>query len=307
MDIISLVVPCYNEEKAVLPFYKALKGVELQFQGKAGFEFVFIDDGSSDKTFEILKDLHNKDSQVKCISFSRNFGKEAALFSGTRAVTGDCAVYIDANLQHPPMTILKMYEEWKNGYEVVEGVKSDRGKDSLFHKLFTKIFYWTICKNMMMDMKNSSDFKLLDRKVVDAMSALKERNTFFRALSFWMGFKKTTVYYEVAERVAGASKWSTRSLIRYAIQNLISFTYAPLETIVLVGVVFILVGIGFGVDGLISYLHGKSTSGYLSLVFLILLGFGSVIVCIGFVAVYIAKIYDEIKGRPQYIERERLE
>ncbi|MGI0530112.1 glycosyltransferase family 2 protein [Treponema socranskii] len=151
----------------------------------------------------VIQKLHDKDPRVGCISFSRNFGKEAALFSGIRAVTGDCAVILDADLQHPPETIIDMYKKWKEGYEVVEGIKSDRGKESFFHKIFTKLFYSMISKAIGMDMLNSSDFKLLDKKVIAVLAALKERNTFFRALSFWVGFNKTTVYYEVKERNAG--------------------------------------------------------------------------------------------------------
>lgn len=308
MDVISLVVPCYNEEKSLLPFYKVVKEVEAQLpQGQARFEIIFVDDGSRDNTYAEMASLHEKDPEVKCISFSRNFGKEAALFAGTRAVSGDCAVYLDADLQHPPVTILSMYTEWKKGFEVVEGIKTSRGRESLFHKLFTKLFYGTISKNIGMDMRNSSDYKLLDRKVVNQLAALKERNTFFRALSFWMGFKKTTVTYDVAERVAGSSKWSTKALFRYAIQNVVSFTYAPLNFITFIGVIFMVVGVGFGIDGIISHLQGRAASGYVSLIFLLLFGVGCIILSIGIVAIYIAKIYDEIKGRPQYIVREILE
>ena len=251
---ISLIVPCYNEESNVEPFHKEICRVFQQIKG-ADFELMFVDDGSKDSTFEKIQELRKKDKRVKCVSFSRNFGKEAALFSGIRAASGDCAVVLDADLQHPPETIIEMVKQWRDGYEVVEGVKSDRGKEGLLHKAFTKIFYGMISKAVGMDMRNSSDYKLLDRKVLDELSALKERNTFFRALSFWVGFKKTTVYYEVAERASGQSKWSTKSLIKYAINNVICFSYAPLQIVTGAGITFMLVAAVFGIDALVSFIQ----------------------------------------------------
>ena len=239
--------------------------------------------------------------------FSRNFGKEAGLFAGIRNVTGDCAVILDADLQHPPIVIKEMISKWKEGYEVVEGVKTDRGKESLIHKLFCKVFYGMISKAVGMDMKNSSDYKLLDKKVVAELAKLKERNTFFRALSFWVGFNKTTVYYEVAERNAGESKWSTKSLIKYAINNVICFSYTPLHIITFLGICFFLIAFIVIVDALISFAKGTAASGFPTLVVLLLIGFGAVMLSLGVIGVYIAQIYDELKGRPQYIIGEKIE
>ena len=164
-----------------------------------------------------------------------------------------------------------------------------------------------ISKAVGMDMKNSSDYKLLDKKVVAELAKLKERNTFFRALSFWVGFKKTTVYYEVAERANGISKWSTKSLIKYAINNVICFSYAPLHIVTIIGCIFTIIGIGVAVDALISFFTGKAASGFPTLVCITLIGFGGVMVCLGIIGVYIAQIYDEVKGRPQYIIGEKIE
>lgn len=308
MNKISLIVPCYNEEANIKPFYNAI--MKIYTGGginDADFELLFVNDGSKDNTLQEIRALHEKDSRVKCVSFSRNFGKEAALFAGIRNVTGDCTVLLDADLQHPPFVLVEMYKKWKEGYEVVEGVKSNRGKEGLFHKLFTKVFYGMISKAVGMDMKNSSDYKLLDKKVVAELAKLKERNTFFRALSFWVGFKKTTVYYEVAERANGTSKWSTKSLIKYAINNVICFSYAPLHIVTAVGCVFTIIGIGVAVDALISFFSGKAASGFPTLVCITLIGFGGVMVCLGIIGVYIAQIYDEVKGRPQYIIGEKIE
>lgn len=305
MKTVSLIVPCYNEEKNIEPFYDAILNVFEKLE--EDFELLFVNDGSKDNTLAKIRELNSKDKRVKGVSFARNFGKEAGLFAGIRNVTGDCAVILDADLQHPPIVIKEMISKWKEGYEVVEGVKTDRGKESLIHKLFCKVFYGMISKAVGMDMKNSSDYKLLDKKVVAELAKLKERNTFFRALSFWVGFNKTTVYYEVAERNAGDSKWSTKSLIKYAINNVICFSYTPLHIITFLGICFFLIAFIVIVDALISFAKGTAASGFPTLVVLLLIGFGAVMLSLGVIGVYIAQIYDELKGRPQYIIGEKIE
>ena len=306
MDKISLIVPCYNEESNIEPFYNAIVDV-FQNLPDADFELMYVNDGSKDNTFSKIEELNKKDKRVKCVSFARNFGKEAALFAGIRNVTGDCTVVLDADLQHPPAVIIEMYKKWKEGFEVVEGVKTDRGKEGLIHKLFTKIFYGMISKAVGMDMKNSSDYKLLDKKVVAELANLKERNTFFRALSFWVGFNKTTVYYEVADRASGSSKWSAKSLIKYAINNVICFTYTPLQIVTALGSLFILIGLGITIDAVITYIRGTAASGFPTLIIILFIGFGAIMLSLGIIGVYIAQIYDEIKGRPQYIIGKRIE
>ena len=306
MDKISLIVPCYNEESNIEPFYNAIVDV-FQNLPDADFELMYVNDGSKDNTFSKIEELNKKDKRVKCVSFARNFGKEAALFAGIRNVTGDCTVVLDADLQHPPAVIIEMYKKWKEGFEVVEGIKTDRGKEGLIHKLFTKIFYGMISKAVGMDMKNSSDYKLLDKKVVTELANLKERNTFFRALSFWVGFNKTTVYYEVADRASGSSKWSAKSLIKYAINNVICFTYTPLQIVTALGSLFILIGLGITIDAVITYIRGTAASGFPTLIIILFIGFGAIMLSLGIIGVYIAQIYDEIKGRPQYIIGKRIE
>lgn len=311
-DLVSLVVPCYNEESNIRPFYDAVKdtfvSIQEQFSDtKPEFEIIFVNDGSADGTFEMIKKLNEEDSRIKGISFTRNFGKEAALFAGIRATYGDCVAFLDADLQHPPLLLVEMYKKWKEGFSVVEGIKKSRGKENIFHRLFTKVFYGLISKAVGIDMRNSSDYKLLDRTVVDELKKLKERNTFFRALSFWVGFKKTAVYYDVQERSSGISKWSTRSLFKYAVNNVICFSYAPLNIVTVVGGIFLFVGIAFAIDALVSYLRGISTSGFPTLIFIMLIGFGGIMLSLGIIGVYIAQIYDEVKGRPQYIIGEKIE
>lgn len=305
MRTVSLIVPCYNEESNIKPFYNEILNVFNDID--EDFELIFVNDGSKDNTINLIRELNVQDKRVKGINFSRNFGKEAALFAGLRNVSGDCAVILDADLQHPPVIIKQMLKKWKEGFDVVEGIKTDRGKESLLHKLFCKIFYGLISKAVKIDMKNSSDFKLLDKKVVTQLAQLKERNTFFRALSFWVGYNKTTVYYEVAERNSGESKWSTKSLIKYAINNVICFSYSPLQIISFLGIVFFLIAFVIIIDALISFINNTSASGFPTTVVLLLLGFGSVMISLGIIGVYISQIYDEIKGRPQYIIGEIIE
>ncbi|MDD6806155.1 MAG: glycosyltransferase family 2 protein [Clostridiales bacterium] len=300
MKKISLIVPCFNEEDTVDAFYK--KTVEVwQKLNQYELEIVYVDDGSKDRTLQKIETLHEKDNRVKCTSFSRNFGKEAAIFAGLHHVTGDAAVVVDVDLQHPLEKIIEMAALWEQGYEVVEGVKEDRGTEKRIHKGFANLFYSWISKLAGLDMKNSSDFKLIDRKVIEALKGFKEKTPFFRALSFWVGFKSIAVSYAVEERSAGATKWSTKALVKYAFRNLISFTYAPLYMIAVLGTIVILFGVVLGVDALISYVNGTAQGGYPTLLFVMVLTAGAIISSLGIMSVYIAKIYEEIKGRPQYI------
>ena len=300
MKKISLIVPCFNEEDTVDAFYK--KTVEVwQKLNQYELEIVYVDDGSKDRTLQKIETLHEKDNRVKCTSFSRNFGKEAAMYAGLHPLTGDAAVVVDVDLQHPLEKIIEMAALWEQGYEVVEGVKEDRGTEKRIHKGFANLFYSWISKLAGLDMKNSSDFKLIDRKVIEALKGFKEKTPFFRALSFWVGFKSIAVSYAVEERSAGATKWSTKALVKYAFRNLISFTYAPLYMIAVLGTIVILFGVVLGVDALISYVNGTAQGGYPTLLFVMVLTAGAIISSLGIMSVYIAKIYEEIKGRPQYI------
>lgn len=303
MDIISVVVPCYNEEETIDLFYQAMKETEAKLQN-ARFELVMVDDGSKDQTYAKMCALHEKDEMVKCISFSRNFGKEAAIFSGLRAGIGDCFVVMDADLQHPPETILEMYAFWKEGYEVVEGIKTSRGKESRFHKWMAEAFYNVISDIMHLDMRNSSDFKLMDKRVAATLCSLTEKNTFFRALAYWVGFKSISVSYEVKERVAGQTKWSFWKLVKYAVNNLTSFTNVPLQIITGLGIFFCILGACLGVDAFVSFVKGQAVEGYPSLLLMLVISTACIMISLGIIGMYIAKIYDEIKNRPQYIVRE---
>lgn len=305
MALMSVVLPSYNEEANVERAAEVIGGI-LQEAG-IEYELVFVSDGSKDKTFAIVRELSAKDARVQGIQFSRNFGKESAVFAGLEVSKGDCVAVMDCDLQHPPETLVEMYRCWEEGYEVVEGVKSSRGKESIIHKMFVGIFYGIMSKLMKMDMNSTSDFKLMDRKVVEALLELTERNTFFRALSFWVGFRSTKVMFDVQERVAGKSKWSFMGLVRYAISNTTSFTTVPLQFITLLGVLSILFSIIMIVQTLIKYFMGNAVEGFTTVIILLLIIGGCIMVSLGIIGHYLARIYEEVKGRPRYIIHERTD
>lgn len=305
MALMSVVLPSYNEEANVERAAEVIGGI-LQEAG-IEYELVFVSDGSKDKTFAIVRELSAKDARVQGIQFSRNFGKESAVFAGLEVSKGDCVAVMDCDLQHPPETLVEMYRCWEEGYEVVEGVKSSRGKESIIHKMFVGIFYGIMSKLMKMDMNSTSDFKLMDRKVVEALLGLTERNTFFRALSFWVGFRSTKVMFDVQERVAGKSKWSFMGLVRYAISNTTSFTTVPLQFITLLGVLSILFSIIMIVQTLIKYFMGTAVEGFTTVIILLLIIGGCIMVSLGIIGHYLARIYEEVKGRPRYIIHERTD
>ena len=297
--MLSVILPSYNEEKMIPVAADTISGI-LEREN-IDFELLFIDDGSKDATWENITRVAEKNSHVVGVHFSRNFGKEAAMFAGLEKATGDCCVVLDCDLQHPPEKIVEMYRLWEDGYEVVEGIKEDRGEESGLHKFAANSFYGLISRATGMDMSSSSDFKLLDRKVVDKLNSLPERNVFFRALSFWVGYRKATVYYSVRERTEGESKWSTKSLIKYAITNIGSFSSAPLHMVTVLGLIMLMVAIVFSIISLVQKLTGQALGGFTTVILLLLFSSSIIMISLGIVGYYIARIYDEIKGRPRYI------
>ena len=297
--MLSVILPSYNEEKMIAK--ATARMAEILQPEKIDYELLFIDDGSRDGTWAQINEAAEKDSHVVGVHFSRNFGKEAAMFAGLEQAKGDCCVVIDCDLQHPPEKIVEMYRLWEQGYEVVEGIKEDRGEESGLHKFAANSFYGLISKATGMDMSSSSDFKLLDRKVVDTLNSLPERNVFFRALSFWVGYKKTSVSYCVQERTEGVSKWSTKSLIKYALTNISSFSSAPLHIVTVLGFIMLAVAFVLGIIALVQKISGVALGGFTTVILLLLFPASVIMISLGIIGYYIARIYDEIKGRPRYI------
>ncbi|MCH5339985.1 MAG: glycosyltransferase family 2 protein [Acetatifactor sp.] len=299
MALLSIVLPAYNEEQNIANTSKVL--AELLEENGIEYELVFISDGSRDGTFGQIQKAAEENPRIRGAEFSRNFGKEAGIFAGLEMAAGDAVLVMDCDLQHPPQVIPEMWKKWQDGAEVVEGIKSGRGKESVGHKLSAGLFYRIMSMLIKMDMRASSDFKLLDRKVVDVLLGLPERNTFFRALSFWTGFRTETVHYEVQERQFGESKWSFWSLMKYAISNATSFSTLPLQLVTVMGAISILFSLVLAVQTLVKFLVGDAVEGFTTVILLILIIGGFLMLSLGIIGHYIARIYEEVKGRPKYI------
>lgn len=297
--MLSVILPAYNEEAMIPMAANVISGI-LEREN-IRYEILFVDDGSRDRTWEEIEKISSLKKEIRGISFSRNFGKEAAVAAGLAESGGECAVVLDCDLQHPPEKIVEMYRLWEQGYEVIEGVKNSRGRESGLHAFAAKTFYNLISAASGFDMENASDFKLLDRKAIDAIVGMKEKYAFFRALSSWVGFRTTSVMYDVQERAAGESKWSTLGLIKYAVNNITSFSTAPMQIVTVCGVLVFIVSFISGVITLVQKLNGKALGGFTTVI--LLQGFiGSIImISLGLIGFYLARIYEEIKGRPKYI------
>lgn len=296
--MISIVIPAYNEEKMIKRTSTTIKEI-LNKEG-IEHEIIFVDDGSKDKTWEQIKSESLKNKNINGLKFSKNFGKEAAIMAGLSKSKGEAIVVIDCDLQHPPQKIVEMYTLYKEGYEIVEGVKRHRGKEGIFYKLSTKIFYKIISKAIKMDMKKSSDFKLISSEVKESLLQIPEKNTFFRAMSMWVGFKSTTVEFDVSEREEGHSKWVGFQLIKYAINNITSFTTFPLQIITVFGMISVLFSFIYFLIGTLMRIKLFNLITF-SFIYLFL---GIIMIGLGVVGYYLSKIYEEVQGRPRYIIQE---
>lgn len=299
MRKISIILPAYNEEKMIKRVSNVI-GTILKNE-YIDYELVFVDDGSKDQTWEQIEEMAVEDNRIVGVHFSRNFGKEAAIFAGLANAIGDCCVVMDCDLQHPPEVIIEMYHLWEQGYEVVEGVKRSRGKENIFYKISAGLFYKIISKAVKIDMSRASDFKLLDRRAVNVLLEMQEKNAFFRAMSSWIGFEKTQIEFDVQEREEGESKWSTRSLIQYAITNIVAFSAFPMQIVTVAGVVSFFLAIVLGIQTLVHYFRGMAIEGFTTVILLILLIGSMIMMSMGIIGYYISKIYEEVKGRPRYI------
>lgn len=297
--MLSVILPAYNEEKMIRKAYDMIHGIFVR-EG-IDHEIVFVNDGSKDRTWEEIERVAAEHDDVRGILFSRNFGKEAAMMAGLASAAGDCCAVMDCDLQHPPETLVEMYRLWEQGYEVIEGVKRSRGKESVFHRASAGLFYKIISKAVKIDMSRTSDFKLMDRKAVDAILALPERNVFFRALSSWIGYKSTTVEFDVQERTEGESKWSTWSLVKYAVKNIVAFSTVPMQCVTVAGVIVFLMGVILGIQSLVKYFSGQAVEGFTTVILLLLIIGSLIMISLGIIGYYIAKIYEEVKGRPLYL------
>lgn len=297
--MLSVIIPSYNENENIRRTAQTIAGILSD--AAIEYELIFVDDGSHDTTWAEICAAHDSDPCVRGLGFSRNFGKEGAIFAGLKNARGDCAVVIDCDLQHPPELIPQMYQLWQGGAEVVEAIKRSRGKEGLFHKIFARSFYKMMKSSSGINLDGASDFKLLDRKVINALNELPERITFFRALSSWVGFTTERVEFDVQPRTAGKSKFSMKSLFRFALNNITSFTDVPIRLITWVGVIFGIMALVLGIQTLVKYFCGQAAEGFSTVILLILITGACVLLGVGVIGYYLSKIYEEIKQRPRYI------
>lgn len=309
MKKISVVIPMYYEEEVAKECYEKVSNVLKKLGEKYDYEIIFVNDGSKDKTLEILEEIAKDDKRAKIVSFSRNFGHQAAVTAGLKEVSGDAIVIIDADLQDPPELIPQMLELWEQGNEVIYGKRKTRKGESAFKLLTAKMFYKTL--NALSDVeipKDTGDFRLVDRKVVDVINSLPEHNKFLRGLFSWIGFKQEAYEYERQERYAGKTKYPLKKMLKLASDGIISFSTKPLKLVGALGIVSIIISIILLIYALISYIFklNQLSAGWTSIIVAVTFFAGVQLLSLWIISEYIGRIYDESKGRPQYIVDKKI-
>ncbi len=308
MEKISVIIPMYFEELVAEECYKRVSTV-LKGINNYEYEIIFINDGSTDKTLEILESIAKNDNRVKVISFSRNFGHQAAVTAGLKEVTGKVAVIIDADLQDPPELIPEMVKLWEEGNEVVYGKRKTRDGESVFKLMTAKMFYKTLNYFSDVDIpKDTGDFRLVDRKVVDKMNSLPEHNKFLRGLWSWLGYKQYAFEYERKERFAGKTKYPLKKMLKLAADGIISFSSKPIKIVGILGLISIILSFIILIYALISYAFklNNLSAGWTSLMCALTFFSGIQLLSLWIISEYIGRIYDETKGRPQYIVDKKI-
>lgn len=307
MEKISVIVSCYNEEKALPLFYEEMERVRKQdFEG-IDFEYIFVNDGSKDKTLGVIKELRKNDEKVRYVSFSRNFGKEAAMIAGLDASEGDYVTWMDADLQDPPSLLRKMYDTIKNeGYDCVGTRRVTRKGEPPIRSFFARMFYRIINKMSDIEMVDGArDYRLMTRQVADAIKDLKEYNRYSKGLFSFVGFETKWLEYENVERVAGETKWSFWKLFKYALEGITAFSTTPLIISSIIGLLFCLIAFIFIIVIIIrTVIFGDPTSGWPSMVCIIIFVSGIQLFSLGIIGQYLSKTYLEVKNRPIYIVKE---
>lgn len=309
MDKISVVVSCYNEQEALPLFYEEITKVANKMKN-AEFEFIFVNDGSKDKTLEVIKKFRSTDERVKYISFSRNFGKEAAMYAGLKKASGDYVAIMDADLQDPPKLLVEMYDTLsKKEYDCVATRRVSRKGEPPIRSFFARLFYKLINKISKAEIVDGArDFRLMTRQMVDAIISMEEYNRFSKGIFGWVGFNTKWIEYENVERAAGETKWSFWKLFKYSIEGIIAFSTAPLVISTIMGILFCFVAFLMIIFIIAKTLiYGDPVSGWPSMVCIMLFVGGIQLFCIGIIGQYISKTYLEVKKRPIYIIKETEE
>ena len=308
MKKISLVIPMYYEEQVVEECYNRLTKVLKEIQDYE-YEIIFINDGSKDNTLDILERIAKVDNNVKVISFSRNFGHQAAVTAGLKYVTGDVIVIMDADLQDPPELIPDMLKEWEKGYEVIYGKRKSRKGESVFKLLTAKAFYSTLNKLSDVEIpKDTGDFRMVDRKVVDVVNSLPEHNKFLRGLFSWVGFEQLAYEYDRKERFAGKTKYPFGKMLKLALDGILSFSTKPLKIVGGLGILSVIISFVILIYSLLSYIFkwNSLTPGWTSIMCTITFLGGIILISVWMIGEYIGRIYDEVKNRPQYIVKKTI-
>ncbi len=305
MNKISIIVPCYNEEDVLKIFYNKITEVSKTID--ADFEYIFVDDGSKDKTLEILKEYSKKDNRVRFISFSRNFGKESAMYAGLKEATGDYVAIMDADLQDPPDLLKEMYETLlTKEFDCVATKRKTRKGEPILRSFFSRMFYSIINKMTSTEIVNGArDYRLMSRKMVDSILEVTEYNRFSKGIFSWVGFKTKWIAYDNIERAAGKTKWNFWKLFKYSIEGITAFTTTPLVMSAVIGIIFCIIAfimILFVIFKTLMY--GDPVSGWPSTICIILFVSGIQLFCLGIMGEYLAKEYMEVKNRPIYIVKE---
>lgn len=303
MKKISIVIPMYYEEEVVNECYNRTVNALKQLK-EYNYEIVFVNDGSKDKTLELLEEIAKNDKNVKVISLSRNFGHQAAVTAGLKFTTGDAIIIMDADMQDPPEVISEMIKLWEDGNDVIYAKRKVRKGETPFKLITAKVFYKLL--NNLSDIeipKDTGDFRLADRKVIDVINSLPEHNKFLRGLFSWVGFKQIPLEYERKERVAGKTKYPLKKMIKLASDGITSFSTKPLKILGILGIVSVILSVIILIYALISYIYNLNqlTAGWTSLMVTITFLGGMQLLSIWLISEYIGKIYDESKGRPEYI------
>lgn len=304
MKKISVVIPMYCEEEVADICYKRVVNNLKKLSDKYSYEIIFINDGSKDSTLKILKKIASNDDNVKIISFSRNFGHQAAVTAGIRNVTGDAVIIMDADLQDPPELFEGMIEKWEEGYEVVYGKRKTREGESIFKLLTARMFYNTLNKLSEIEIpKDTGDFRLVDRKVIDVIASLPEHNKFLRGLFSWVGFNQYAYEYNRVNRIAGKTKYPFKKMFKLATDGILSFSAKPLKVVGAIGFFSVIVSIAILAYSIVSFVFklNSLTPGWTSIMCTMTFIGGIILISLGMIGEYIARIYEESLGRPEYI------
>jgi dolichol-phosphate mannosyltransferase len=298
---LSVIVPAFNEAAGLASLADRLRSVLSCMD--VTYEILIVNDGSSDGTEVCLEALSRDDRRIRAVNLARNFGKEAAMAAGLASAAGRCIVFIDADLQHPPDLIPRMYAAWRRGSDVVNAVKRQRASESVMYRWFANRFNGLMSSVIGRNMAGASDFKLIDRQVAEVLLECPERNRFFRGLVAWVGFRVESVEFDVVERELGTTKWSVGSLIRYSLANIVAFSSLPLVAVAYVGFLTAALGLLLLVQALFKWAMGTAVIGFTTVIAVQVLLGGMILTALGVIAIYLAKMYDEQKRRPLFVIR----